>query len=155
MKLLQNSFYILFISLFITLSGCKSYQSIIVEEPQNVKINSANLNNMNLTLQLPIKNPNFYPIKVKRIYADVYLNQNAVGKITNKEKLKIPGNSDEIHDLELNINYSDIFDSGFSLMRLLRSKKLQIKLEGYVEVRSFLIKKEVKFNESKAIEMNQ
>ena len=134
--------------------SCKPFQTIIIQEPQEVRIQSATITKMNLTVQLPIHNPNFYPIRVKKLQAVAYINQNAVGDITNTETLKIPGNSDKVQSLQLEVDYSDIFDSGFSLRKILRNKNLQLKLDGEITVKSFLMKKKIQFEKHKSIDFN-
>src|SRR6056297_227563 len=143
MKLLKMTYLAVFLGTFILFNtGCKPFESLTVQEPETVEIESATISNMSLIIQLPIHNPNFYPIKVKKLVGTLYINKNAVGKIANKETFKIPANSDKLHKLEVDVDYSDIFDSGFSLNRILRNKNLQLKLDGKLTVRSFLMKKE-------------
>jgi LEA14-like dessication related protein len=155
MNLLKIKLFLFGITIICLFSGCKSYEQVTVKEPEQVAIQSATLNNMNLLVKMPIHNPNFYPIKVKRLQANVYINQNAVGKIKNNETIKIPANSDKVHEVEININYSEIFDSGFSLMAILRANQFKLQLDGSLTIKSFLVKKEVQFKKSKAIEMNK
>jgi LEA14-like dessication related protein len=154
MKIIQPKYIPLVIAAILFISSCKPYESITVEKPEKITVNSANLSEMNLTVRLPISNPNFYPVKVKKIYATAYINQNAVGKVTSSETIEIPANSDRTHNLELDVDYSDVFDSGFSLTKILQAKSLKLNLKGNLVVKSFLMKKEVNFNRSKAIDIN-
>ncbi len=154
MKIIKVKYALLFTAVILLISSCKPYESIKVEQPEKITVNSANLSQLNLTVRLPINNPNFYPVKVTKIYATAYINQNAVGKVTNKQTIEIPANSDKTHNLELDIDYSDIFDSGFSLSKILQAKSLKLNLKGKITVKSFLMKKEVNFNRSKDIDIN-
>jgi LEA14-like dessication related protein len=153
MKIFNNKYLPLFLGIMlIFIWGCKPYQSLTIEEPQTVKIKSATFNNMSLDISLPIHNPNFYPIKAKKLHAKVYINENAVGTITNTETIKIPANSNKVHNLEIDIDYSDIFDSGFSLRKILKEKNLVLNLRGTLTVKSFLMKRKIEFDKSKSID---
>lgn len=141
--------------LLLAIQGCKPFEALTVKEPQNVKIQSATITNMSLVVQLPIHNPNLYPIKVKSLQAKAYINNNAVGKITNHETIKIPGKSDKVHTLKLDVDYSDIFDGGFSLSKILRKRNLELKIDGTLKVQSFLLKKKINFQERKSLDLDK
>ncbi|MFP3859949.1 MAG: LEA type 2 family protein [Bacteroidales bacterium] len=155
MKKIHASFIAITLISVLSLSGCKPYKTITVEEPEKVEIQSASLREMNLKIVLPVHNPNFYSVKLKKIDAIGYINDNEIGNIINNETLTIPANSDKSHELEININYSDLVNKNFPIMKLLKEKEVNFKIKGTLHVKSLFKKRKIDFYKSKMINMDE
>jgi len=110
---------------------------------------------VNLEIALPIKNPNIYKIRVTHIRADAYINQTKAGEITNNEKISLASRSNEVHQLSLDVSFSELLGSGISVMEILRKGKLDLKIQGSLTTRSFLYKKEIPFTQQKTLDLNK
>ena len=140
--------------ILVFLGSCKSFHPVEVGQPTDLKVDSFSGSKLNLIIFVPIKNPNIYRIRVTKITATAYINETKAGKIINREKINLPSNSDEIHKLQLNVDFTDLLSSGLSLMDIMRQGKVDVAIKGTLTSRSFLYKKEVPFSKARTLKLN-
>lgn len=155
MKKIHSSLIIFVLISILSLSGCKPYETVTVEEPEKVEIQSASLREMNLKIVLPVHNPNFYSVKLKKLDAKGYIDNKEIGNIVNNEKLTIPANSNKSHELEININYADLINKNFPVMQLLKEKEVNFEIKGTLHIKSFFSKRKINFSKKKTINVDE
>jgi len=94
-----------------------------------------------------VNNPNPYPIKIKKIDADVYVNNKKAGKALLLKKIMISSNSHEFIEAEIE---TKIQGGSFNLLPLLLksaiSGKTEIRLVGDMKASSYLYGKKISFD---------
>jgi len=151
---MRNILIILIITLM-GLAGCKTYKPLEVGAPTNLKVNALSESSVDLTLDLPIRNPNIYRLKVTRIEGMAFINDNRAGEIESTENIKIPANSDKTHQVLLKVDYSDLLSSGMSVMNILNKGEVTLTLKGDLTAKSFLYKKELSFNRKRTLDLSR
>jgi len=152
--LIKGTRWGILLGILLLTGACASFQPVEVGEPSNLEVSSLSGSKVHLKISLPIKNPNIYRIKVTRIRADAFINESKAGEITSTEKISLPARSDELHRLKLDVNFSDLLDSGISVIEIMRKGKLDMKIQGSLTTRSFLYKKEIPFTRQKSLTLN-
>jgi len=141
------------IGLLITFASCSPYKSIEVGNPKDIQVHSIQTNKIEASLFLPIKNPNYYGVKVKEINANVFVNDKKTGKASSSETLKISANSDKTQELKFEIDFSDIGSGGFSILKILKDRKIDLKLKGTITAKTLFTKKEMEFIKERSIRL--
>ncbi|MFW5943685.1 MAG: LEA type 2 family protein [Bacteroidota bacterium] len=144
---------ILFFIVTLSLMGCKTYKPLEIGEPRNLKLESLSESTVDLSMELPIRNPNIYRIKVTRVEGSAFINDKKAGDIKNTEKVRLAANSDRIHDVMLRVDYSDLLSGGMSVMSILREGEVTLSLKGSLIARSFLYKKELDFDRESKVNL--
>ncbi|MGM0530141.1 MAG: LEA type 2 family protein [Bacteroidota bacterium] len=146
--------FILFIAL-LGLIGCKTYEPLEVGEPRNLKVKALSESTVDLSLELPIRNPNIFRINVTRVEGSAFINDKKAGEIESTEKLKLPANSDKTHDVLLTVDYSDLLSSGMSVTSILKSGEVTLAIKGSLTAKSFLYRKELDFNRKSTLNLSR
>ncbi len=144
---------IIIIVAFLGVAGCKSYKPLEIGAPSDLKVNSLSERSVDLSLNLPISNPNIYRIKVTRVEGTAFINDKKAGKIRSTENIKLPANSDKTHKVLLKVDYSDLLSSGMSVMSILNKGEVTLSIEGSLTAKSFLYKKEISFNRKRTLDL--
>jgi LEA14-like dessication related protein len=128
--------------LLIASAGCK------VKAPMLTEVKSVNFKNtesgkVGLVLDLKIKNPNAFALKVKNLNFEVYLNDKVLGKAYSDKKIKINKNSDGYHSIYLETDIDQLKGLMGSLGSLF-SQKTEFGLKGKVKCSAGIIPKRFK-----------
>jgi LEA14-like dessication related protein len=137
------------------LIGCKTYEPLEVGEPRNLKVKSLSGSTVDLSLELPIRNPNIYRINVTGIEGSAFINEKKAGDIKSTEKVKLPANSDKTHEVLLKVDYSDLLSGGMSVMSILKNGKVNLSIKGSLTAKSFLYRKELNFNRKSTLDLSR
>jgi LEA14-like dessication related protein len=143
------------IGCLLLVGGCKDYVPLEVGKIKDLKLNTISTSQLDLTLRLPIRNPNLYSIKVTKIEGSAFLSDKKAGTIQSTEKIKIPGNSDKIHEVPLSVDYSELISAGMDFMKILKEGKVDVRIKGNLTATSFLYKKEVQFNQQRTLNLQR
>jgi LEA14-like dessication related protein len=126
--------------------------SSCVEEPEfkgfsNFKLDNYNNNVLLFNVDLLVKNPNKFGIKVKKSFLDIYIGDSYLGKgkLTKAIKIKRKRESNLTIPIELALEKGALF----KLMRLATAKKTTVRVEGVVRGSAMGIPKRVKVNKTK------
>ncbi|MEA3317308.1 MAG: LEA type 2 family protein [Bacteroidota bacterium] len=149
---MKNKIY--FIIFFLALlNSCAMYRSVDVGDISDVDFNGLKNNKISVDISIPIENNNFYPIKIKSVDLELYLDNNYFGKISNSKKIKISANSNKTYSLPVDIEIENVFSGAMKMLQLSNSKNLNIKIKGDVKARGLIFVREMKINEEKLIEL--
>jgi len=149
MNYVRTIFFIVLLGLF----GCKTYKPLEVGNPTNLKIEALSANEVDFSIELPIRNPNIYKIKVTKIEGMAFINDKKAGEIQSNETIKLPANSDKIHEFSLKVDYSDILSSGMSFLNIIRSGEVKLSINGELVAKSFLYRKELQFDSQRIVKL--
>jgi len=133
--------------LFFIMTGCSSMKEIQLGDIKDVRIRSIENNRVGLELDLPVTNPGNLKIRIIDMNFDIAANGKHLGKMTNREKIVIPSNFDDIYTFPVEVELSNILAGAVSLYRLRNMKNFEIQITGKVKGRSFLYVKTIDVDE--------
>ena len=136
--------------LLFLVSSCELYEDIDLVNMGQVKLDQLDGNNVTVNMDVELDNPNFYSIKVKPSFLDVYIEDELVGKAHLLEKLKIKRKSVGVYNVKVEL----LGEKGIVAKALKYSlrKELKIRLVGKVKASVFLISKKLEVDETKTID---
>jgi len=124
-----------------------TYENVEVSGVKQIKISEINGESLKITGEVKVNNPNSYPIKVKAIDADVFVNNKKAGKARLLKKIKIPSNSHDFIEAEIETKFQG---GSLNLLPLLLksaiSGKSEIRLVGDMKASSYLYGKKIPFD---------
>lgn len=132
-------------------SSCGELENIEFGNPEQVKVQGFEDNNLNVSLKIPVNNPSIYPIKITDIDLRVYLDGKYIGKLIVDENIKINSKSSKLYDLPVKVRLSNILGAAFLMMNLKQGQKVEVKFTGTVTGKSLLIKKTIDVDETTQI----
>ncbi len=130
----QPLVYLILLLSSLTLSSCFSYKELELSDIKDVKLNRAN-GKLEVQAGIHIKNPNNYKIKIKKIEADMLVNDNKVGKIHLVKKVVLPRKSDQVQNFTVNTELSNLLGA---LPSVLLSREIKMQLKGHIQGKVFL-----------------
>lgn len=107
----------LFLSLLITAGGCQTIQDIAdsIQKPSlavdNVRVTGFNFQEMELTYDIKVENPNAVAIQMLGYDYDLELNGNSFIKGDQTEKMKIEASGESIFQVPMTLNFSDVYQT--------------------------------------------
>ena len=128
------------------LSSC-NYENVEVTGVKEIKLSDINAKSLKIYGEVKILNPNSYPINIKRIDADVFINSKKTGKAKLLKKIRIPANSHEFIQAEIE---TEIDGGSLNLLPLVLqsafSGKADIRLVGDMKAGTYLYGKKIPFD---------
>jgi len=141
------------ITLIALLSGCK-IKEIEVGEMQGMRIGEIKKDHVSLEFMIPIKNPNNFKFKISKVDLNIALNNSELGKVKKIKKIVVKANSDDTHELYVEIEYKKLLSGTVALIGGFLRKKADIKLNGYVKVKAFcILSKKIEIHENKPVKL--
>lgn len=134
---------VLLIIVTFSFHSCFSPKTIEVGKIEGIKVKQFKRNVLSVEVTLPIKNPNFFSFKIVDIDLDVFVRNKVVGKITSVDDIVIPAKSDEAHDFNIDLEMTNMLLGTVAFINSLSGNNLELKIEGFVEVKSFLFKRKI------------
>ena len=139
--------------LTVLISGCSSVKDIQIGDIKDVRFKSIENNRVNLELEVPIKNPGSFKIKIVEMDFDISVNGKHLGKMTNPDDIIIPSKSDNIQIFPVQLELSNFLSGALSLYRLRNMKNFEMQITGKVKARSFLYIKTIDVDEKHMINL--
>ncbi|NLA24499.1 MAG: LEA type 2 family protein [Bacteroidales bacterium] len=140
------------LALFALLSSCK-YQEITVGTPENLKIGEVKSGNINLSVDLPVNNPNSFSFKIKKIDLDVYVDDLKAGKVNKSQKTRVKAKSNEMHSINVSFKASDLFGNGFKIASAMAKGNPEIKVKGNMKVGKLFITKKINIDNKEMLKI--
>lgn len=122
------------------LTSCFTYHEVDVLDVGEYRINNVTKENVEVSVNIQVNNPNNYNIKLKKTDLDLYLEGEKIGKANIKEDLILKKRTQEKYTLTFQSNYKEL--SGAVLGRLpslLRKSKIKVGLKGRVKAKANLL----------------
>ncbi len=131
-----------------------SLKPVTVQKVDGLNINSANMNEIEVALTLKIDNPNNYAITVKKIDLNVNAGGIDLGRVLVEQKVKIPAKSVTSQTFNFKVNLSQLGAAAIPAgLALLSKGNLQLKANGKIRAKAFLISKNFEVNFSDAVKL--
>jgi hypothetical protein len=89
-------------------------------------------------LNIKLKNPNFFGLRVKQLKVAVHVNGKEIAQIQGDKVIKIRRNSEETYPIDLSLNPQQLLANGPALLQMLSGKPPDIRIVGGGKVRYFL-----------------
>lgn len=135
-----------FLFLTILLSSC-NYENVEVTAVKEIKLSDINAKSLKISGEVKISNPNPYPIRIKTIDADVFINEKKTGKARLLERIRIPSNSHGFVQAKIE---TEIEGGSLNLLPLILqsalSGKADIRLAGDMKASTYLYGKKIPFD---------
>lgn len=119
--------FLIFLFMFITLSGCRTLKQPEFRQVNNMALVSLNISETVLAMNLVYFNPNRSGIKLKHAEADVFLNNTFLGHFRVDTLIRIPKSAEFTIPINLKVDKQNILKN--SLM-ILTNPVVTIKVEG-------------------------
>ncbi|MFZ5555078.1 MAG: LEA type 2 family protein [Bacteroidota bacterium] len=127
---------------FFLFSSCGSYEQIDFGKVNDFRVNEMSGGKMQLVLNVTIDNPNKFTIKVVKSELDLEIGGNSAGKITLGEKVKIKKKKEQNYDIVVEADSGEVTAAVMkTALSSLTSKKVKIKVKGWVKGRVFIFGK--------------
>ena len=155
LKIYSKFLCILILPLF--LGGCFSFDEVEIRD-----INSFNLKNfsdkgMQVDARIKIANPNNFSIKIVRSEFDLHLKGKKIGTASLENKIKIPANSENYHEVKLISDHSDMnLDVLPTLLSMAfsQSGKMDLEIKGFVVCKVFIFRKKIEVDHREMVPVN-
>jgi len=134
--LATKNILILLIS-FITLTSCFDYQDVDFKGVENFSLENKSTDNIVVRLDMRVKNPNNYNIKIKKSSLDIFVNGKKAGKTKMKNDIVLKKNSEGVYPVYLNTNGKDLLSSSMGSLGSLLGGSLKIRLKGDVKAKVY------------------
>jgi len=129
------------------LLGSCSYENVEISGVKQIQLSEINGESLQITGEVKVNNPNSYPIKIRSIDADVFVNEKKAGKARLLENIRIPSNSNQFVKARIETKFE-----GGSLNMLpiilqsALSGKAEIRMVGDMKASSYLYGRKIAFD---------
>lgn len=118
--------------------SCSSIEPLSVTTIESVKIENFSSGVLALKVEMKVKNPNNVKIKVKENNLNLSLNGSEIGTARIKDQIVIRRKSEETHTFVVEAKFSKLALGAIpSLLNMIQTKAVEIKLKGDVKISSF------------------
>lgn len=144
---------ILLVLISIVLSSCNAYKTVDIGDVNKVDFKGMVDNKISFELEVPVKNPNGYKIKIKSMDLDVSINGNYIGKMNNPNEIIIPAKSDEIQSFPVDIHVKNALASMALFYKMRKERVFEMEIVGTIKVKALLRTKTIKVSEKQSVSM--
>ncbi len=135
---------ILLIFLF---ASCGNFENIEFGDPQDFKVKGFEDNFLMVNVNVPVKNPTIYRINLKEIDVRVFLNGKYIGKLLIDDNVIIKGKESRTCELPVKVRLNNLLGAAFIMMNLKKGQQVEVKFEGTITAKTFLLKKTVEIDD--------
>lgn len=137
-------------------SACVSLKAPEFAGLDSYKFNKSNPKDIELQMNLKVKNPNKTNIKVKKYMLNVSVNGTSIGKAQSKGPVVLPKNSEGSYPFYLHTNLENIMAQVFpGLSAIISQKPIELKLDGYIKGGAYGVSKKFPISITRPLEMKQ
>ncbi|OFY28073.1 MAG: hypothetical protein A2275_13445 [Bacteroidetes bacterium RIFOXYA12_FULL_35_11] len=137
----------------IFLTSCLNIEPVKVGTVQDFSIGKITSKDVTVFFTVPIENPNKFSFKITKVHLEISLGKQKAGLINKINKVVIPAHSKDVHKFETKINFSELGSDITQLAPLFMKNKANVKLKGYIKVRSFPISKKINVENESLIKL--
>lgn len=121
----------------ITLTSCFKYEDVVMKEVTNVSVNSFSANNIEIKVDMRIINPNNYKISIVDSDLELFVKNKKVGTSKIKDKIELPKNSDQTHQIVIATNVSDMIGTAIPIiLSVLFDESVDLQVKGEIKARA-------------------
>ena len=135
----MNKYYIL---LFLVFFSCKPIEPVEFIEIKNVKVDNLADNEIKISADLILNNPNKVKIIISQINIGIYAEDILLVKIDDNNKLELSNSTDTKINIQGDIDVKNLekFLNQRGIALLLRNENISLKFKGAIEVKAYGIK---------------
>ena len=134
--------------IFLFLIGCKPIEPVNFVEVQNVKINSSTDNQINISAEIVLDNPNKFKITIEYIDVDIFAEDIILVDINENEPRELSESSQTTVNItgEVNLKNLEEFLNKKGLAIILGGDDVSLKFVGTIQAKAYGIKDEIDIN---------
>ncbi len=132
--------YIFFFISSLSLSSCITFSDLEIGDVKSVNINKVSKSDIEINADIQVKNPNNYKVKIKKIEADVFLNDKNITSLNLNKKVVLQKKSDDVQAFLIKTELSKLLSLAPAL---LMGGGINLKMKGYIKGKVFLFSKKV------------
>jgi len=125
------------LTLLLSLNSCIKYKDVEMVKVVDFGVKDINTNGVVFQVSMQIKNPNNYKISIVDSDLDLYVKEDKTGKVTLKDKVTLPENSNKIHHFLFKTDYKNLTSDPTAILgTLLGNNKIPIQVKGYIKAKA-------------------
>jgi len=140
--------------LLLSLSSCMEYEEVRMVKVVDFGVKNLSTKGVVFQVSMQIKNPNDYKIGIVGSDLDLYIKDEKVGKVTLKDKIFLPKNSNKIHHFVFETDYTNLTTDPASILGMVMGgAQLEIQVKGFIKAKAKGVSKKfpVEFKEKVAL----
>lgn len=135
--ILSLSKYLSLVVIFFSLFSCFKYEDVVLKEVTNVNVNSFSANHIEIKVDMRIINPNNYKISIVDSDLELFVKNKKVGTSKIKDKIDLPKNSDQTHQIVVVTNVGDMVGSAIPvILSVLFDETVDLQVKGEIKARA-------------------
>ena len=136
------------IIILIILYGCKPIEPVNFIEIKDAKINSSKNNELFISAQIILENPNKVKITINKVDVDIYVENTVIVSIEDDKPRELIESSESTIDIEGEVNLKNLEDflNKKGLAIILGNDDVSLKFMGKIEAKAYGIKDEIDIN---------
>ena len=142
--------YLLFVVYFLVLS-CGRFSDITIGDISGVNVKGFEENALIVELNVPIDNPTMHKIRISKFDAKIYMNNQYLGKVSNKSPLVLNARTNHVYNILLEIRLANIFGTAMNIMSIGKGQKVKFRIDGTLSARTLLLFKKIEISESREV----
>jgi|SaaInlStandDraft_5_1057022.scaffolds.fasta_scaffold13066_3 LEA14-like dessication related protein len=135
MALLRIGIITLFSIVFLT--SCFDYEDVEFKGVQNIGLEGRSGGNITVRIDMKVKNPNNYNIKIKKSSLDVFVNGSKIGKTKIKNNIVLKKNHQEVYPLFLTLSEKELKGSALSSIGSLLRGSMKVRIKGNIKAKVY------------------
>jgi LEA14-like dessication related protein len=144
--------YRLFIIIVLILASCK-VKEVEIGKIKDYRLVNIGENKADIEVSLPVKNNNSWGFTVSKVNLKLFLDDKEIGKVVEKDKVKILPRSSQIYPIILELSIDKTIGTIPTVIASTLKNRTGIKIKGYVKVRKFIICKKFYVEEQENIKI--
>lgn len=124
--------------------SCVSYEEVQVTDIKDLELQGFSGKEISIAAQVEIANPNKYDISVTDSEFNISGNGKPLGSFKIDNQLKIKKSSNEFHQVAFKLDMNKLApDAQSTILQIVLSgeNKIDIKVEGYIEAKAYMLKR--------------
>ncbi|MCG8411976.1 MAG: LEA type 2 family protein [Bacteroidales bacterium] len=137
----------------VLLSSCGFYNSVEVGDVKNIELKGMANNILSLKLDVHIKNPNGYKLKIKKMNVDVTINKQYLGTMTIQKPVIVPKKSDQSHSFFVDVEIKNMLAGMSMFYKMKKMKNVELELKGKMKVKAMMRNKTIDISEKHSVNL--
>lgn len=122
-------------------TSCFDYEDVDFKGVENFGLEEKSADNIVIRLDLRVKNPNNYNIKIKKSTLDIFVNGKKAGKTKMKNDIVLKKNEEGVYPIYLVTNGKELMSSTMGSLGSLLSGSMKVRIKGNVKAKVYGIGK--------------
>ncbi len=134
--------------------GCKSFNHVRIGDIQGLSIYEVSTRYVRFNLEVPIVNPKRIAFRIVDMDLKLKFDDKYLGKVTNLDTIKVPGKSDELYNVTLQLQLPGLLGA-MNALSVLNEDAGNISLSGDLKIKYLLLaSKEISVREQQYVDLS-